>query len=494
MKISLSTAAMRFSDAHTINDCKVPSLVLMERAGRAIADQVKRAVGEDKDKKIVVACGGGNNGGDGFVCARLLLQEGYLCTVCCRAEKFSPDCEEMKRRYEGALQRELPAKADIVVDCLFGTGLTRPVEGEDRLLVEQINRSGAFVIAADIPSGLNGDNGTVTGVCVRADITVTIGYYKNGLFLADGKDYCGKIVLADIGIERVGEYTGLFDSSDLAALFPARRQKSHKGTYGKACLIAGSMRYAGAALLSAKACLRAGAGYTTLYVPKNLTPYLIGCVPEMLLRPLYGADEFMYSEPDLKEVLSYPAIAFGPGVGVSDKIYRMAEFLLKYYDGALILDADAIRAIAKFNPNILQKKSCKVILTPHLKEFSLLCGKSVEEIEEGGVKAAQYFALRYGVTLCLKSNTTIVTDGTESILVAEGTPALAKGGSGDALAGIMVALLARGVAPLQAAAGASFLLGRAGALAAENSSEYSVVASDVIENIGKAILSCTQAR
>lgn len=477
---------MKRADSFTIQEKSIPSLTLMERAGRAIAEEVKGRI-TDKNQVVAVVCGGGNNGGDGFVVARLLKEEGFSVCAVCRAKTFSPECEEMKNRYVGEILSTLP-QADFVVDALFGTGLSREVTGENAELIEEINASGAFVISADIPSGLNGDNGLMMGACVRADVTVAIGGLKTGLFLADGRDCCGEILTKDIGIEPLTKDIFLFEEEDFFALFPKRKSHSHKGTYGRACLVAGSLNYSGAALLAANAAMRTGAGYTTLCVPHNLFPHFVGKIPEILLKDMGGGDCFVFSENNFSCILAYPAVAFGSGVGVGEETYKILNYLLSEYTGTLVLDADALTTLAKYGAERLKEAKCKVVLTPHLKEFSALAKVTIEEAERGGEKKARRFAKENGVVLCLKSNTTIVTDGEKSFLVAEGTPALSKGGSGDALFGILCAMLSRGVPPLEGAAGASFLLSRAGKIAEETLSEYSVSGSDVISAIGKALL------
>ena len=214
----LTNAEMRSADSHTINDLGVPSQELMRRAGEAIAEEVA-AVCADFTKKITVACGTGNNGGDGYVCARALKERGCDVAVFAVEGRLSPDCEKAKELYDGKYVKEI--SGDIIVDCLFGTGLSREVSGEFADIINAINDSGAYVISADIASGINGDNGKVMGVAVKADMTVAVAEYKLGHVLGDGADYCGAVTRADIGIVAEGSYACALTDGDIKAFFPA---------------------------------------------------------------------------------------------------------------------------------------------------------------------------------------------------------------------------------------------------------------------------------
>lgn len=489
MKICLSNDEMRDSDKYTINDLGIPSLTLMERAGTSIADETEKVLRSASNKTVAVVCGGGNNGGDGFCAARRLKESGYDVTVVCSEEELSPDCDKMKRRYFGKTTDKLAPGYGVIVDCLFGTGLSREVDGKNAEMIEAINESGAFVVSADIPSGLNGDNGLVMGTCVKANLTVTIGQYKNGLFLNDGRDLCGKIVLADIGIVPAREYGFIWEEEDSSQLFPSRYSNTNKGDYGKAVIIAGSEAYSGAAMLCASACIKTGAGYTSLCLPSEVFKCAMGKIPELLLVKGKGRTDYRYDERQLYGFLKASAIVVGPGLGVSSAVYKMICYLLDNYKGTLLLDADALNTLSQFGVGALKGAKAKVLITPHVKEFSRLVGSSVKDVENDVIFFAEEFADEYGVTVLLKSNTSVITDGKRTALCIEGTPALAKGGSGDVLAGITAALLAQGNDAFSSACTASFLLGRAGKIAEENGSEYSVSASDLVSSIAKAIRS-----
>lgn len=497
MQKILTCAQMRAADKHTIEELGVPSAELMERAGAAIADEAEKRLRASGGRSVLAVCGGGNNGGDGWCAARLLSERGFATAVYSFAEKLSSDCAAQRKKYRGKVYPSFPEeKFDLILDAVFGTGFRGTPEGAAAEAIARINAAGAFVLSADIPSGLNGDTGEAA-LAVRADVTVTIGERKWGLYLGDGADLCGEIVRAEIGIELPpAVYAVRPGAAAFADVFPPKKKNSHKGSYGRATLLAGSLRYSGAALLAAGGALRAGAGYTRLYCPASVFPYYVGKFPELILAPMPEEDgSFRPDEGALREVCGQSdAIAFGMGCGATPGVYGCARFLLRSFPGTLVLDADALNAVAEYGADVLKERAGAVILTPHLKEFSRLCGRSVDEVRAGGPALAQAFASEYGVTLLLKSNASIVTDGAQTALIAEGGPSLARGGSGDVLAGLVCALAARGAAPRKAAACAAFLLGRAGEIARERvGSEYSVVASDVIAAVPAAIAQLAKA-
>lgn len=495
MQKILTCAQMRAADRYTIEELGVPSLALMERAGEAIAGRAQAALQARGGRRVLAVCGSGNNGGDGFVAARLLSERGYAAEALALPGTPSPDCSAVRAKFTGKVHDSFPQERyDVVIDAVFGTGFHGAPEGVYAEAIGRINGCGAYVIAADIPSGLNGDTG-VARLCVRADETVTIGEYKCGLLLGDGADACGRIVCADIGISLpAADYAVRYEAADLASLFPPKRSNSNKGSYGRAALLAGSVQYAGAALLAAGGALRAGAGYTRLACPETLFPHCIGRYPELLLQPMPDEGGFFRFDGQALGALcaQADAIAVGMGAGVSRGVYDCVCYLLEHFAGPLVIDADALNCLAKYGMQPLRGHG-NVVLTPHLKEFSRLAGYTVDAVRAGGLSLAKQFAAKYGVTLLLKSNTSIIVQGERAALNTEGCPALARGGSGDVLAGILCATLARGVPPFEAAAAAAHILGRAGVLAAARYNEYSALASDVISCIPAAIAALQQA-
>ena len=475
MKYAFSNAQMRAADAAAIA-AGTPSRELMERAGMALARRVSEVMQKKGFSDVLFVCGGGNNGGDGFVAARHLQEAGEDVAVLCVAEHFSADCEAARRQYDGECYTRIPRRRyALMVDCLFGTGLTRPIEGENAALVELINSAG-YVIACDLPSGLS-EGGIAPSVCVRADETVTMGLLKQCLLLADGADRSGTISVAEIGIGALGRGAEVWEGSDVKKFFPPRRSNSHKGSYGAASILAGDT-YTGAAFLAAGACLKSGAGYTKLYVPKEMYPFAIGKLPSAVLREFQAIDG---------ELLASDCIAAGMGAGVSERLYVHLEELLRAYTGTLVLDADALNTIAAYGTEVLGKKSCRAILTPHPKEFSRLMGKSVGEILSDPIEAAKRFAAERGVIVVLKNNRTVITDGERVAINRTGSPALAKGGSGDVLSGLLAGTCARGVDAFDAACVSCWLLGKAGEITAERMGEYSPDPLDTIGAIAEAI-------
>lgn len=466
MKFAYTNERMRALDARTIEG-GTPSLVLMERAGKALAERVRAVMKEKGMDDALFVCGGGNNGGDGFAAARFLREEGCEAEVLCLAKKFSPDCGVQKDKFGAYLGRIPRRRYALIVDCLFGTGLTRAIGGDEAYLVSFIN-SGAYVIACDVPSGL-AEGGVALEPCVRADETLTIGQRKEALLLADGADVAGVIRVADIGI--AGDRgTEVWEEEDVKKLFPKRKSHTSKGDNGSAAIVAGDA-FSGAAFLAAGACLKSGAGYTNLYVFDELYPCAVGKLPAVILRRFQGGDD---------DLLHADCLAVGMGMGVSEELYALIGKLLKVYRGTLLIDADGLNALARYGTDVLKEKTCRVVLTPHPKEFSRLCGKSVEEIVRGGTESARKFAAEFGVTLVLKNNRTIVTDGKRTAIITAGSPALAKGGSGDVLAGYLAGTVARGVPVFDAACCACYVMGKAGECAAVRMGEYAPDAQDII--------------
>lgn len=476
MKYSYSYAQMREADRGTVA-AGTPAQTLMERAGAALAETVLAAMHRLKAGEALFVCGGGNNGGDGFVAARLLREGGETAEVLCLAQKFTPECARAKEAYGGEVLGKIPRRRyALVIDCVLGTGISRPPEGDAAALIDFINSCGAYVIACDLPSGL-GENGVALSPCVRADETLTMGLLKNALLLGDGADAAGKIEVAPIGIFSRSRGAEIWEEGDVKAFFPKKKSNTHKGTFGSACILAGGA-LSGAAFLAAGACLKSGAGYTRLCVSEEMLPYAAGVLPACVLRPFRALDG---------EILASECIAAGMGLGVSERLYAQIVELLPVYTGTLVLDADALNTLAQYGADVLKEKACRVILTPHPKEFARLTGVSVKEILQNAVSLAEEFAREYGVTVVLKNNRTVITDGTRTAVNTAGSPAMAKGGSGDVLAGFLAGTCARGVSAFEAACVSCFLTGRAGEIAASQMGEYAPDATDTVRYLPRAM-------
>ncbi len=502
MNYVVTNAEMREADKYTIEKAGVSSLTLMERAGEALYREASKMAPQGR---ILCLCGGGNNGGDGLVCARYLRQAGREVDLLLIAEKRSAESGANLQKWielGGETLGELPEKKyALAVDCLFGTGFHGKLKGEEERAVKgllALRKGGTKILSADIPSGVNGGDGSVEGLAVRADVTLCIGEIKSGVLFGDGIDYAGEVKRVDIGIQLPkGEYAKLVDDEWVAACLPKRSRNSHKGNYGKAAIVAGSMEYSGAAYLSAAACLRSGAGYTTLFLPKDLLSPFILRAPEILLKPINDGGKYAFNEKALQGLLSYDSIAYGMGMGTSAEVYYGASWLLQRYEGVLILDADGLNSLAKYGKErlgeLFARKKCSVLLTPHVKEFSRLCGSRADKITKEGLSLAKTFAKTHGVTVLLKNAVSVATDGENAFVNDRGTSGQAKGGSGDVLSGVIAGLCAGGMSALNASAAGAYLVGRAAELATEDIGAYSLVATDIIAYLGRAFQSVTRS-
>ena len=475
MRYSYSFAQVRAADALEIEK-GTPASVLMQRAGEALASHASRVLKERAVGEVLFVCGGGNNGRDGFVAARILMERGVDAAVLCPSEKFSEECARAKAKFRGEVFGRMPRRFyPVVVDCILGTGISRAPEGSAEDLIHFVNSSGAYVIACDLPSGLS-ENGIALGACVRADETVCMGALKNALLMADGADLAGRVSVAEIGIHAEGG-AEIWENGDVKALFPPRKSHSNKGNYGTAAIVGGTAGV-GAAFLAAGACLKSGCGYTKLFLPQEIYPLAIGKLNACILREFHKIDE---------EIIKADVVALGMGFGSGKPIYEYIALLLRRYEGVLVLDADALTSLGAFGVDILKKKTCKIVMTPHPKEFARLVQKPLDEVLQNAVALAESFAVEYGVTVAFKNNRTVITDGARTAINLTGSPALAKGGSGDVLAGFLAGTCARGVPLFEGALAASYLLGRAGELVSEALGEYSPDATEIIGYLPQAI-------
>lgn len=500
MKI-VTTEQMRSADNYTISALEINALELTKRAGAALAEKAIEMLdlrGKRIRERVLVVCGGGNNGADGFVCARILTKLGQEANVVFFSKKASAECEESKMRFlqlGGRILDSVPQGGyALVIDCLLGTGFHGSLTKEMKDAIESINalkKQGAKVLCADIPSGVDGNNGCVSEVAVKADVTLCIGELKAGVYFGDGIDYAGEVARADIGIEfPEGNYATFLNDETVAKTLPHRKRNTHKGDYGRAAIVAGCKDYTGAAYLAMQACLRAGAGYTTLFVPAKLLPQYMLKAPEALLVPLCKGTKLHFDDADLSKLLGYDAIAYGMGMGVSKDVAKGAEYLIENYTGKLVLDADALNSLANYCAKslngIFAKKKCEIVLTPHVKEFSRLANKQVPEILADGLFGGVEFAKKYGVNVLLKNAVTTITDGEKIFLNTAGGAGQAKGGSGDVLSGVICSLCACGLSAFDAACVGAYVTGKAARFAMDTYGEYSLTASDTIACLGEA--------
>ncbi len=472
MERLLTAEQMRFADEYTINQLGVPQEVLVERAGFAVVEEItKRFFGG----RVLVCVGKGNNGADGRVIANLLgKRHGFAVATL---------------NVDNGIFKLLEKKFDIIVDCIFGTGLNRTVEGKYKEAIEKINESGAFVVSCDIASGLNSDNGKVMGACVKADLTVAIQEFKIGQFLNDGRDYSGEIVAKDIGISIWDDNVAhRLRKKDVAKYFAPRARNVNKGNFGKACVIGGSDSYPGSILLSYNAlvALKMGTGYSYLAVPKSLVNTALTVCPECIVTKFdYDTDSIDLKELD--KLFICQSIAIGMGMTDSEKTYSVVKYLLENYKGRLIIDADGINVLAKYGTQVLNNKKCEVVLTPHVGEFARLIKTEKEQVLENPVKFTRDFASKFGITVILKSAVSVISNGEFTFINTSGNPGMAKAGSGDVLSGVIAGLFARGLSGAYGAAVASLLFGLAGEEACKEQNEYTLTASDIIKVLPKVI-------
>lgn len=501
MHYVLTNAQMRAADEYTIEQKGIPSLTLMERAADCLLAVAKTMA--PTGARAVCVCGGGNNGGDGFALARKLNACGIDAAAVFFATHTTAENDEERQRFldsGGTILSDMPDyPVDLVADCLLGTGFRGALRNEYAEVISKMNackRGGAKILSADIPSGVHGDNGRCDGMAVQADITVCLGEYKRGVFLNDGIDYVGKPLRADIGIALSdGEYVRLLDSDEAYAELPVRKRNSHKGTYKKAAIVAGSEAYSGAAWLSTAACLRSGAGYTTLYTPRMVWERAVWKLPEALLQCTNEGGRVAFTDETLENICRNDSVAYGMGLGVSADVARGAEYLLTRYAGRLILDADALNSLAAYGADLdklFAEKRCEAAITPHVKEFSRLTGKTVEEIQNDPVGVAEEYARRWGIIVLLKNAASVITDGKETVICTAGNSGQAKGGSGDVLSGLAAGLCAWGKGTFSALKVAAYVAGTAADIAAAKTSEYALTATDCVQAIGEAFLRLTE--
>jgi NAD(P)H-hydrate epimerase len=499
--------AMQEIDRRAIEEFGIAGLTLMENAGRACADFITGRFAEGRGRrKAAVVAGKGNNGGDGYVIARLLGEMGWQVAIFVIASKdeitggarsnlnrLSSEvvkfCEEagILGRYVGLFQ-----EADVIVDALVGTGLKSPLRGAYAEAVEIINAAERPVVAVDIPSGIDAADGRVLGVAVKADATVTFGLAKCGHVLFPGAERTGSLHIADIGIPpevtagAVGpEY---IDAATASTFLLPRGHSAHKGNFGHCLIVAGSTGKTGAAAMAANSAVRAGAGLVTLAVPATLNSILEMKTTEAMTMPLYDNGRGYLGEearPVIEAALSGKnAIAIGPGLGSDPGTARLVRDLVAETNLPMVVDADGLNALSEDPSVLFAKKSSKVILTPHPGEMARLCGLSASDIEADRMGAAQKFAKTYQVYVVLKgAGTVIATPEGELAINGSGNPGMASGGMGDLLTGVLAALLAQGYPPFEACRLGVFIHGHAADMVAAEKGKIGMTALDVQEQL-----------
>jgi ADP-dependent NAD(P)H-hydrate dehydratase / NAD(P)H-hydrate epimerase len=486
----LDADQMRATDRWAIQDQGVPSLQLMETAGRAVAEAAAEVAGPGT---IAVVCGKGNNGGDGLVAARVLREMGFEVDVLLLGpgDQLSEDARANLDRFEGARAvgvGELPAaldRAGAVVDAVFGTGFAGSPRDPARTAIDAINGVDAPVVATDISSGVNASTGEVEGKAVHADVTVTFHAPKFGHWIAPGKNHTGELRVAPIGIPDGApvEPTGGLIGSRVVELVPHRAAGSTKFTSGQVVIVGGSRGLTGAVCLSALGAIRSGAGYATVAVPNDLESIFeikltevmsVGCASrEGRLRPAA-------SEQILGATERAACVVLGSGMGREQGTQRLARELTQRIRAPLVLDADGLNAHAG-RIELLADRDAPLVLTPHEGEMGRLLDRESSAIKGQRLESAREAARRSGAIVVLKGNDSIVTDGERVAVNTVSSPQLATAGTGDVLTGVIAALIARGLEPFAATCAAVIAHTRAGRVAGERVGHDSVIAGDVAE-------------
>ncbi len=494
MEYLLNSRQMKAVDEYSINTIGIPSIVLMERAAYTVSELIKARAfvayaavqaGEvyspvqtggfvdlaapikRTQPKVLCVCGKGNNGADGLAVARHLIQAGFSVTVKC----FKDDDASCSKEYTiqknilvnmGADIRECvhPEEYDYIVDAIFGVGLSRQITGEYAHIIESINKAKAdhtqiVVVSVDIASGVNATDGSIMGVAVKADHTVTFGYKKLGMVMGQGQDYSGDILVTDIGFVHVPEdgldeeyvaYT--YELADVVRM-PKRKDNVNKGDCGKVLVVAGSKDMGGAAFMSAGAAYRSGAGLVKVYTSSNNRELLLKYVPEAV--PITYDEEAAYTLCDLealkKECRWAECIVVGPGLSKTGLAWEQLRCVLQHgYDKNIVIDADGINMLAADNEELVKwcKTAKNVIITPHIGEMARLSGESVPDIKRAPIESARRIAEKFGLICVLKDAKTVVTDGDRVYINTTGNSGMATAGSGDVLSGILSAMLTAG--------------------------------------------------
>jgi ADP-dependent NAD(P)H-hydrate dehydratase / NAD(P)H-hydrate epimerase len=486
-----------------------PAEMLMERAGRAVARVTRTMAGRRYGTHVAIVCGKGNNGGDGFVAARVLGREGMAvaCWFVGDADTLrgaAAHHAELMRRTGVPIRRFAPGAlrdADVIVDAIFGTGFRGAAEGDAAVAIDAINEAGfrgledqspaapsARVLAVDIPSGVDGATGRVDGPAVMADVTVAMAAEKVGTAVGRGAVHAGEVRVVPIGIPVAGATRWVTEANDVAGALPRRDPDSHKRSHGVVALLGGSAGMSGAVVLTARAAMRAGAGYATAGVSADVEAVLSTAVPEVLTRTVTDGS---WLGPDaldhMKDVIERAdAVAVGPGLGAGDMQAVLVERVLREVDVPVVVDADGLNVLAG-RTNVLSHRSQPAVITPHPAELARLLDCSTEQVQDDRLEAATEAAHGFNCVVVLKGHGTVVANPRGEVVVnPTGGPELATAGTGDVLTGVVAALLAARRGPFEAAWAGAYLHGVAGSIAAGRHGAAGVVAGDVAEALPAA--------
>ena len=505
MKTSVYTGAqMKAVDRYAIETCGIPGLRLMENAAASIVSEMEKRISL-AEKNCVILCGRGNNGGDGFAAACMLVTRCAMVQIVCLApeDTLSPDAAHYYAQaslYGIEIIRDLDAalaaiaQADIVVDALYGFGFRGALSSADAMLVSAVNASNAFVVSADIPSGVSADASNVEGVCIQANVTVTFTGCKLSAILFDSCSFYGEIAIADIGIPAEAKQSVkpaaevIMPKTALAAL-GTRRRNAHKGDFGKVFVLGGSRGMSGAVYMSAQAALKSGAGLVCAGVPACLSEIMEIKTTEVMTLALSEENGgLQYDAKAIRQANVYDVLAFGMGVGREYAVQTLLNRIIAEVEKPIVLDADGLYALAQ-NVDVLSGHRQPIVITPHSGEMARLLGVNVAQIEADRIEYAKKFAAEYNVYVILKGAYTVVAapDGQVAVNRFAGNSGMATAGSGDVLAGICASLLSRTMDMFSALQAAVYIHALAGDLAAEDKGEDGMSACDMLYYLPYAI-------
>ena len=528
MKV-VTAAEMRQIDQDTIEGIGIPGIVLMETAGSAIVRAIVQHY--PTSKRIGILAGKGNNGGDGLVIARQLAHTGYdvhiflvsppdsfagearlnlqiAKSLGLRIEEILADAK-LGADFFTAQSTSLShiTSCELLVDAIFGTGLRGTVRDSIATVINAINSLSVPILSVDLPSGLDADTGNPLGTCVRADRTVTIGLPKRGLLVHPGAEFAGKLEVVDIGfpkqvVDAQNIKVNWTTASQASQWIPQRPSASHKGSYGRVLVVAGSTGMTGAAALASEAALRAGAGLVTLATPKHLNSILESLLPEVMTFPLPETEAGSLSVSAASTILKFAektksVLAIGPGLSQhSDTVALVHQLVCENREQGLnlrmVIDADGLNAIAQA-PEIISLVDGEAVLTPHPGEMARLTNTPVSTLEKDRIRTAQTFANEHGVTLVFKGAPTVTSDANGNVWInSTGNPGMGTGGMGDVLTGIIAGLMAQGLSTERAATLAVYIHGLAGDIVSERLGLHGLIASDVLKAVPEAISSLGQ--
>ena len=514
----LDTTQMRAADRYTIDEIGIPSVVLMENAGRQVVEAMASIFEDLTSRRTAVLCGSGSNGGDGLVVARTLHQQGtdvavfLFGTVADVRGDARVNLDALDRLGLTAIEvsdldawirhRADALHSDLVVDALFGTGLSRPLTGMWSTVVGDVNAASVPVVSIDLPSGLFADSHDPVGPAIEATVTVTLAAPKIPLVLSPGASCVGELLIADIGIPPDvvsgldGQYLEVLTAEAIRRLLPERDSEAHKGDLGRVLVVAGSVGKTGAACLAGRGALRSGAGLVTVATPRSCVPTVAGGAPEYMTLPLAETADGTVAADALDVVLNAPCdvIAVGPGLGTGAGVAALLQGLLDRARVPVVLDADALNVCVGDTDRLRGRDGRDLIVTPHPGEMARLCGASVAEVQADRVSAARQLATAQRAHVVLKGARTLVAtpDGRVSINLT-GNPGMATGGTGDVLTGVTAAWVGQLKDSAAACKVAVYLHGLAGDLAAETHSEVAMTASDLVDAMGLAIKETTDS-